>query len=503
MPFENVAETVLKRNSAMATFAATSATKNSAALPFHDHRGHQRMGGWWISLEQAKANGMGEEWWTEIEQPGSKHVAVPRWAVQPNKSSSYAKKKESLEKKHKQTKPIWCYQNGNMYLGAWTTMRNGTGGRILHLEHGMGVTFKPNGNCCVGEFRNGFVDGWGRSFWLENSLAWKQNVNKEEYQIKELRTVVVQANDDNNDTDNGGGREEHRTTHGASAWVGLPYEYHGKFVRNCKHCPAGKVTLKDGTKRVGPWLDDIAVIYKRYSDTHIAPDYENRTRANWWTEHSKCDLIPMDTPHSRKRNRQQCYPRGTSSAVAAPVAARVVALPRKNAPTSTVRDNGSVVNVNANDDPATPLQLRALPRRTSPKASRNGKSLGVSAKSNNSMNGSSIHKKVNNLRVETSYRNNGKSDDSKESNGNRSPRDRRKHNRSQDKSAGVEQHQQHQNDATTTAIADMDAAVIDVNAVVPDEAPSSSKRTRTTAPMSDTFVDADAVVPDEAPSPRR
>ena len=503
MPFENVAETVVKRNSAMATTSKAASAAKKPALPFHDYRGYQQMGGWWISLEEAKANGMGEEWWTEIEQPGSKPVVIPQWAmVQPNKKSSYAKKKESPGKQHKKyktPKPIWWYENGNMYLGPWTTIRNGKGGRVSHLENGMGVTLKANGNCCVGEYRNGFVDGWGRSFWLENSLAWKQNVNKEEAQIKELRTVAVQAN--YSDTDNNSGREEHHTTQGASVLVGLPYEYHGKFLRNCKHCPAGKVTLKDGTKRVGPWLDDIAIIFKRHSDTFILPDYEHRTRANWWTDHSECDSIPMDTPRSRKRNRQQCIPISTSTTVAiaaAPAAAKVVALDRKNAPISTVRNydddnsSSSAVIVNMDDDPPT--------RQTSTEASRNGKSLGVSAKTNDSMNDtcSSSRKKVNNLRTETSYRDNHKSGDSKETNDNRSTRGRRKRNGRQDKSAGVEQQQQQQNDDdTTTDIAGMDATVIDADAVVPDEAPSSST---TTAPITATVVDPNAVVPDEAHS---
>ena len=84
----------------------------------------------------------------------------------------------------------------------------------------------------------------------------------------------------------------------------LPYEYYGKFYSNKKHCANGVVTLKDGTKKVGRWAHNIAVMpvcFQRCDPSvTIAKD-----GVDWWTNHHDYASVQLDisSPASRSLKR--------------------------------------------------------------------------------------------------------------------------------------------------------------------------------------------------------
>ena len=84
----------------------------------------------------------------------------------------------------------------------------------------------------------------------------------------------------------------------------LPFEYYGKFYNNKKHCTTGVVTLKDGTKKVGRWAHNIAVMpvcFQRCDPSvTIAKD-----GVDWWTNHHDYASVQLDisSPASRSLKR--------------------------------------------------------------------------------------------------------------------------------------------------------------------------------------------------------
>jgi ankyrin repeat protein len=75
-------------------------------------------------------------------------------------------------------------------------------------------------------------------------------------------------------------------------------------MNNKKHCSDGIVTLKNGTKKIGPWAHNIAVMPVSFhgcrSLVTIAKD-----GANWWTDHHDYDFVQLDvsSPASRALKR--------------------------------------------------------------------------------------------------------------------------------------------------------------------------------------------------------
>lgn len=280
-----------------------------------EKRGRKPERGRWISLEEAKMLAGNEEWWMETEKSaGAKPVATPK----------------------NEEKPIWLFESGKMHLGPWKSIQFGKGGMNCMCEVDYGITFEAmpphrRGNCYVGQFLNGRAHGNGRSFWLKSSPSWKSN-NLPGSQIK-FSTKR-------------GGRQE----------CGLPYEYKGQFRDNKKHDVNGVATLKDGTKKVGRWFDDVIV----------GRDFENsyslltKHGVDWWTHHIDYDKsLVISSPatraieYQRKKEKRKKTPaafsirrpakhrkEGTPSKIFATAAA-----PRNTIPSITAHPQRLPVNV--------------------------------------------------------------------------------------------------------------------------------------------------------------
>jgi hypothetical protein len=127
----------------------------------HDdcYRGYNGLGGWWISFKEAKEKCCGnEEWWTN---KGYQNLEIiPQY---------YARTNPSAE-------PVWCYANGDMYLGQWAY--SSALGR--YAEQGVGIIYNHHpkrfrGMMYIGEWEKGYIHGVGKMFWLESSASWKSN----------------------------------------------------------------------------------------------------------------------------------------------------------------------------------------------------------------------------------------------------------------------------------------------------------------------------------------
>ena len=254
--------------------------------PFDDYRGINREGGWWIDFEESKILAMNEEWWTETE---TSMTEPPNGAT---------KQVPTLK-----DKKLWLFETGTMHLGSWKSIQFGKGGKICvcQVEYGIAcISFvaKPprqRGFCYVGEFYNGCKHGLGRSFWLPNSQTWKSN-SLEGSQIKQQHLS----------DDDAAGDDE----------AGLPYEYVGKFQNNRKHDSNGIVTLKNKTKKKGPWLDDVVV-----ATCNAFMASEEKDGVDWWTHHH--DLIgPLDISSPETRKKKSSIPTPPSSGSTIPIAAK-------------------------------------------------------------------------------------------------------------------------------------------------------------------------------------
>ena len=227
--------------------------------PFDGYRGYHPEGGWWISLEESKMLAMNEEWWTETETSvGAKPVVIPK----DNK--------------------IWLYESGRMHLGQWKSIQFGKGGnnRVCEVGYGIFVAAMPlhrKGSCYVGRFHNGFAHGLGRSFWLKDSPIWKRN--------------YLPGSQIKNPVDRAGIPDG-----------GLPFEYVGNFRNNYRHDRNGVATLKDGTIKVGSWVEGVIGRRESYDNPYASISEDG---VDWWTHHE--DLItPLDilSPTTRRKNRQ-------------------------------------------------------------------------------------------------------------------------------------------------------------------------------------------------------
>lgn len=124
---------------------------------YDDIRGDTDNGGWWVDYVEAQQHTVGnEKWWTKEGINGKVvHLRQHEYCGPDNK-------------------PIWMYNNYDMYLGGWIK----DNGRIL--EHGFGAIYNHNpikfrGMIYVGFWNRGSCDGMGKIFWLEESSTWKQN----------------------------------------------------------------------------------------------------------------------------------------------------------------------------------------------------------------------------------------------------------------------------------------------------------------------------------------
>ena len=138
--------------------------KEKSSLPiFGNKRGSAGIGGWWISFEEAKAKCCGnEEWWTHKGYQGLE-ITPQYYAQNPHAQNP-------------PDKPVWDYENGDMYLGEWEF--SSALGR--YAEQGVGITYNHHserfrGMVYIGEWEKGHPKGMGKMFWLESSVSWKSN----------------------------------------------------------------------------------------------------------------------------------------------------------------------------------------------------------------------------------------------------------------------------------------------------------------------------------------
>ena len=177
-----------------------------------EERGVGLTKGEWITLDEAKDNNPQQvEWWN---YPGLGGKVVEAKQHDPSGPRD---------------KPIWQYENGDQYLGQWKAGKSG-----MPVENGFGALYncspqKFEGLIVVGEFKDGVIHGHAKSFWLESAPTWKNN-------LLGKSPIRQQINEY--------GRR-----------ISRPFVYEGRYVHDLKHDNKAKVTLKDGTVRVGPWRD--------------------------------------------------------------------------------------------------------------------------------------------------------------------------------------------------------------------------------------------------------
>jgi hypothetical protein len=121
-------------------------------------RGGGAVEGWWIDAKEATGRAVGKEEWWKQGGIGGKCVSVTQY--DPHGPAD---------------KPFWLFKNGDMYLGEW---REGPDG--CPEENGFGVDYKNFPDKCkgmvyIGDWKNGFCHGSGKSLWLESSPTWRDN----------------------------------------------------------------------------------------------------------------------------------------------------------------------------------------------------------------------------------------------------------------------------------------------------------------------------------------
>ena len=91
-----------------------------SVLPIDGKRGVAGMGGWWIDPAEAlKYHARQEQWWGPAAVPAQSDSTGPP------------------------EKPVWLFENGNMYLGSWITLRttHKDNRPSIILEDGFGITY--------------------------------------------------------------------------------------------------------------------------------------------------------------------------------------------------------------------------------------------------------------------------------------------------------------------------------------------------------------------------
>jgi hypothetical protein len=185
--------------------------------------------GKWISLEESKKYSVArDEWW---KHPKCQDIL------------------NQIAYNDDDPTPVWLYDTNDMYIGSWKL--NGPHGHPV--EHGKGIFYYNfpkttfSGLIYAGEWKNGYLHGHGESFWHELSDTWVKN---------RLRNSVVKENKKNG--------------------VCIPFHYRGTFINDTHWGPDARVTLKDGTVRVGPWRNGYPVgnFYKDHHDPFHPPNHQ-------------------------------------------------------------------------------------------------------------------------------------------------------------------------------------------------------------------------------------
>ena len=168
--------------------------------------------GWWISLEEAQERSIGNEKWFEKNNFRGKQVP----SIQHVRDAP-------------EDKPVWLFQDGDMYLGEWRSMGPDAG---FSVEHGFGIAYtnyplNHQGLVCIGGWNHGIRHGQGEEFWMESSIVWTENHHDD--------SPIAHVNPANNK----------RTP--------VPFAYRGRLTNGYYHDKQAVVTLKDGTTRRGAW----------------------------------------------------------------------------------------------------------------------------------------------------------------------------------------------------------------------------------------------------------
>jgi MORN repeat len=164
--------------------------------------GNNGIRGTWISLETAKAQAGGIEWWNNVSRDGC--------TIDPRQHDVMGP----------ESKPVWFFENGDMYLGECTKKNN------HRVKNGFGINYTAfpaeyEGMVYMGEFKNGLAHGKGESFWLADSAIWTKN--------------------------------QHPSSPIEQTGERRPYMYYGLRVNDVEHGKKATVVLKDGTTRIGEW----------------------------------------------------------------------------------------------------------------------------------------------------------------------------------------------------------------------------------------------------------
>lgn len=171
--------------------------------------GNMGIGGKWIDLKTARTKAGGVNWWNHENREG-KTVPV-----------------QQHDPKGPPDKPVWYFENGDMYLGEWLTEPTSH-----RKENGFGITYTHYPKCWkgliyIGEFMDGLAHGKGETNWLRNSPSWSSN---ELLEYDDPQIV------------DGQGRS-------------LPFKYFGVRINDVENDDRAIVELKDGTARIGKWKD--------------------------------------------------------------------------------------------------------------------------------------------------------------------------------------------------------------------------------------------------------
>ena len=145
---------------------------------------------------------------------------------------------EALEGTFPKGKPIFLWENQDMYVGEWTTLDDGTIDR-----HGFGC-YISFGEVYVGDWDEGVMDGQGKLFWLPNVEVWQFDILPGS-PIDDLKT----------------GKD-------------IPFIYEGAFEDNMKHGLA-TVEIKSGMRRRGMWEEDELV--GDFYDDHVEVTDEEKS----------------------------------------------------------------------------------------------------------------------------------------------------------------------------------------------------------------------------------
>lgn len=105
-----------------------------------------------MTLDEAEEDAQGSKWWLATLR--GKRVPLPE----------------------NNGKPIWKYENGDLYLGGWKSTRTSR----HPLEDGFGINYnrfpyKSRGLVYIGQWKDGTCHGKGRSSWIEESKTWTSN----------------------------------------------------------------------------------------------------------------------------------------------------------------------------------------------------------------------------------------------------------------------------------------------------------------------------------------